>query len=69
MPFILAEAGVSGGTFDIGVITSALESLITITGKLIDYTLSQPVLALCFVAGTVVPAGFAMFARAKYTSR
>ncbi len=68
MPFILAEAGASGG-FDLTVITSALESLITITGKLIDYTLSQPVLALCFVAGTVVPAGFAMFARAKYTAR
>ncbi len=47
------------------MITSALETLMSVATTLVDYALENPVLAILFVGGTIVPAGFALFRNAK----
>ena len=46
-------------------ITTAVTDLMGVTTTVIDYVTKNPVLAVCFVAGTIVPAGIAIFNRLK----
>lgn len=46
-------------------ITSAVTDLMGVTTTVIDYVTKNTVLAVCFVAGTIVPAGIAIFNRLK----
>lgn len=46
-------------------ITGAVENLFTLTTNVIDFVTKNPVLAICFVAGTIIPAGIAIFNRLK----
>ncbi len=64
----LAEAGAAGG-ITIETITSTLSNLVTLASTCIDFMLGNPLLSICLVAGTVVPAGFALFRHAKRTAR
>ena len=47
------------------LITSALETLTSLASSLINFAMANPLLSICFVSGTVIPAGFALFRRAK----
>ena len=47
------------------VITGAVTDLLGMTTTIIDYVTKNAVLAVCFVAGTVVPAGIAIFRKLK----
>ena len=42
-------------------ITTAVTDLMGVTTTVIDFVTKNAVLAVCFVAGTVVPAGIAIF--------
>lgn len=46
-------------------IITAVTDLLGVTTTVIDYVTKNAVLAVCFVAGTVVPAGIAIFNRLK----
>lgn len=46
-------------------ITGAVTDLMGVTTTVIDYVTKNVVLAVCFVAGTIVPAGIAIFNRLK----
>lgn len=47
------------------MITTGLETLMSVSTTLIDYALENPILAILFVGGTIVPAGFALFRGAR----
>lgn len=47
-------------------ITTAVTDLMGLVTTVIDYVTKNPVLAVCFVAGTVVPAGIAIFKKLKH---
>lgn len=51
------------------LITSALETLTSLATSLINFAMSNPLLSICFVAGTVIPAGFALFNNARRSTR
>lgn len=46
-------------------ITTAITDLLGLTTTVIDYVTKNAVLAVCFVAGTIVPAGIAIFRKLK----
>lgn len=46
-------------------ITGAVTSLMGVVTTVIGYVTDNAVLAVCFVAGTVVPAGIAIFRKLK----
>lgn len=46
-------------------ITTAVTDLLGLTTTVIDFVTKNAVLAVCFVAGTVVPAGIAIFKKLK----
>lgn len=48
------------------VITGAVTDLLGVTTTILDYVTKNAVLAVCFVAGTVVPAGIAIFHKLKH---
>lgn len=48
------------------VITGAVGDLMSVVTTVLDYVTKNAVLAVCFVAGTVVPAGIAIFKRLKH---
>ena len=47
------------------MISSALETLMDVSTTVINFALENPVLAVLFVSGTIVPAGFAFFRSGK----
>lgn len=47
-------------------IVTAVTDLMGLVTTVIDYVTKNPVLAVCFVAGTVVPAGIAIFNKLKH---
>ena len=47
------------------VITGAVGDLMSVVTTVLDYVTKNAVLAVCFVAGTVVPAGIAIFKKLK----
>ncbi len=48
------------------VITGAVTDLLGVTTTVLDYVTKNAILAVCFVAGTVVPAGIAIFRKLKH---
>ena len=48
------------------MITTALDTLTSVATTLIDFAMENPILAVLFVGGTIVPAGFALFGGAKH---
>ncbi len=48
------------------VITGAVTDLLSVTTTILDYVTKNAILAVCFVAGTVVPAGIAIFKKLKH---
>lgn len=48
------------------VITGAITDLLGVTTTVLDYVTKNAILAVCFVAGTVVPAGIAIFRKLKH---
>lgn len=48
------------------VITGAVSDLLGVTTTILDYVTKNAILAVCFVAGTVVPAGIAIFKKLKH---
>lgn len=48
------------------VITGAVGDLMGVVTTVLDYVTKNAVLAVCFVAGTVVPAGIAIFKKLKH---
>lgn len=48
------------------VITGAVTDLLGVTTTVLDYVTKNAILAVCFVAGTVVPAGIAIFKKLKH---
>ncbi len=48
------------------VITGAINDLLGVTTTVLDYVTKNAILAVCFVAGTVVPAGIAIFRKLKH---
>ena len=48
------------------VITGAVGDLMSVVTSVLDYVTKNAVLAVCFVAGTVVPAGIAIFKKLKH---
>lgn len=46
-------------------VTAAVADLMGLTTTVIDYVTNNAVLAVCFVSGTIVPAGIAVFNRLK----
>lgn len=48
------------------VITSAVADLLGVTTTVLDYVTKNAILAVCFVAGTVVPAGIAIYRKLKH---
>lgn len=48
------------------VITGAVTDLLGVTTTVLDYVTKNAILAVCFVAGTVVPAGIAIFRKFKH---
>lgn len=48
------------------VITGAVTDLLGVTTAVLDYVTKNAILAVCFVAGTVVPAGIAIFRKLKH---
>ena len=48
------------------VITGAVTDLLGIATTVLDYVTKNAILAVCFVAGTVVPAGIAIFRKLKH---
>lgn len=47
-------------------ITGAVTDLLSVTTTILDYVTKNAILAVCFVAGTVVPAGIAIFKKLKH---
>lgn len=56
---------VEGGSAMGETITGAVTSLMGVVTTVISYVTDNAVLAVCFVAGTVVPAGIAIFRKLK----
>ena len=48
------------------VITGAVTDLLGVTTTVLDYVTKNAILAVCFVAGTVVPAGIAIFRKLNH---
>lgn len=48
------------------VITGAVTDLMGVVTTVLDYVTKNAVLAVCFVSGTVVPAGIAIFRKLKH---
>lgn len=48
------------------VLTSAVGDLMSVVTTVLDYVTKNAILAVCFVAGTVVPAGIAIFRKLKH---
>lgn len=48
------------------VITGAVTDLLGVVTTILDYVTKNAILAVCFVAGTVVPAGIAIFKKLKH---
>lgn len=48
------------------VIIGAVTDLLGVTTTILDYVTKNAILAVCFVAGTVVPAGIAIFKKLKH---
>lgn len=48
------------------VITGAVSDLMSVVTTVLDYVTKNAVLAVCFVAGTVVPAGIVIFKKLKH---
>lgn len=48
------------------VITGAVGDLMSVVTTVLDYVTKNAVLAVCFVSGTVVPAGIAIFRKLKH---
>lgn len=48
------------------VITGAVGDLMSVVTTVLDYVTKNAVLVVCFVAGTVVPAGIAIFKKLKH---
>ncbi len=48
------------------VITGAVGDLMSVVTTVLDYVTKNAVLAVCFVAGTVVPAGIVIFKKLKH---
>ena len=48
------------------VITGAVGDLMSVVTTVLDYVTKNAVLAVCFVAGTVVPSGIAIFKKLKH---
>ena len=48
------------------VITGAVTDLLGVTTTILDYVTKNAILAVCFFAGTVVPAGIAIFKKLKH---
>lgn len=48
------------------VITGAVGDLMSVVTTVLDYVTKNAILAVCFVAGTVVPAGIAIFKKLKH---
>ena len=48
------------------VITGAVTDLLGVTTTVLDYVTKNAILAVCFVAGTVVPSGIAIFRKLKH---
>lgn len=46
-------------------VTGAVTNLMSVVTTVIGYVADNAVLAVCFVAGTVVPAGIAIFRKLK----
>lgn len=47
-------------------VTGAVTNLMNVVTTVISYVTDNAVLAVCFVAGTVVPAGIAIFRKLKH---
>lgn len=47
-------------------VTGAVANLMGVVTTVISYVTDNAVLAVCFVAGTVVPAGIAIFRKLKH---
>lgn len=48
------------------VITGAVGDLMSVVTTVLDYVTKNAVLAVCFVSGTVVPAGIVIFKKLKH---
>lgn len=48
------------------VITSAVSDLLGVVTTILDFVTKNTILAVCFVAGTVVPAGIAIYKKLKH---
>lgn len=50
-------------------VTAAVTNLTTLAGNVIDFVTGNPLLCICLVAGTVIPAAFKLFRGAKSASK
>lgn len=48
------------------VVTGAVGDLMSVVTTVLDYVTKNAILAVCFVSGTVVPAGIAIFRKLKH---
>lgn len=48
------------------VVTGAVSDLMSVVTTVLDYVTKNAILAVCFVSGTVVPAGIAIFRKLKH---
>lgn len=48
------------------VVTGAVADLLGVTTTVLDFVTKNAILAVCFVSGTVVPAGIAIFRKLKH---
>ena len=65
-----AVAALTGDTTSTAIdytqlVTDAIDWAFKIGTQAINWSLENPILALCFVCGTVLPIGFAVFSMAK----
>lgn len=48
------------------VLITAVTDLMSVVTTVLDFVTGKPVLAVCFVAGTIVPAGIKIFRKLKH---
>lgn len=48
------------------IVTGAVGDLMSVVTTVLDYVTKNAILAVCFVSGTVVPAGIGIFRKLKH---
>lgn len=48
------------------ILTTAVEDLMSVVTTVLEFVTSNAILAVCFVAGTLVPAGIKIFRKLKH---